>query len=287
MPERSLVFYCYKEDPDAKLNLEFFLKHGVCDSPLVDYIFILNNKECSVEFPKQSNITIWMREENQYDVISYKYVLAELSEQSLKEYSYYFFLNASCRGPFMPPYLNFNSATQGSNFVWLFLFQQMLKTYDLVAPIVEYPPNLIGQEKERAPFVHSYMFAVNGKGFESLMNTLRNHTGVTAADGIELERKLGRDMFLAGLRIKSLLTRFTHIDISNRTNWQDALWRPPSGQTCYEIPGNYFGIDVNPYEILFIKVVRRAHQYRGEAISGISEALARQVRAYTEWLDRR
>lgn len=281
MPERSLVCYCYKEDPDAKLNLEFFVKHGVCDSPLVQYIFIINNKECSVEFPKQSNLTVWIREENEYDVISYKHVFAEFSQESLKDYSYYFFLNSSCRGPFLPPYLNLNS---GSNFVWLFLFQQMLKTYDLVAPIVEFPFNIIGQEKERVPFVHSYMFAVNGKGFESMQQTLRNHTGTTAGDGIELERKIGRDIILSGGKVKSLLTRFTHITITDKANWIDSLWRPNGGQTCYEIPGNYFGIDVNPYEILFVKVIRRSHQYRGEALSGISETLAKQVRAYTEWL---
>ena len=285
MPERSLVFYCYKEDPDAKLNLKFFLKHGICDSPLVRYVFIINNKECSVVFPTQDNITVWIREENQYDVISYKYVLAEFSEDSLKDYNYFFFLNSSCRGPFIPPYLNYTEKpAHERNLLWLFLFQQMLKTYDLVAPIIEYPFNIIGEEKERVPFVHSYMFAVNSKGFDTMLETFKNHTGISAGDGIELERKIGREIILGGGKVKSLLTRFTHINVTDRTNWTDSLWRPNGGQTCYEIPGNYFGIDVNPYEILFVKVIRRSHQYRGEALSGISETLAKQVQAYTEWL---
>lgn len=286
MAEKSLVVYCYKEDEDSKKNLEYFLQHGVTTNPQVHYVFIINNETCTVDIPQASNISKWVRSESQYDVITYKYLLEGLTNDFVTSFSYYFFLNSSCRGPFLPPYLlRTDRPASETNYTWVFLFQQMLKQYDLVAPIVEYPPNLIGKENSRAPFVHSYMFSFNKRGFKNFQVTLHHHKGDTTADGIKLERAIGRNCFLGGLRVRSLLTRFQQIELTDRQNWDDAIWNPKGGLTCYEVPGNYFGMDVHPYEILFVKNIRNLHQYRGKERAGISNTLAAQIENYTAWTD--
>jgi len=54
-------------------------------------------------------------------------------------------------------------------------------------------------------------------------------------------------------RVKSCLARFKNVNLNKEENWNSSLWNKPIMPTCYEVPKNYYGIDVNPFEIFLLK----------------------------------
>ena len=55
--------------------------------------------------------------------------------------------------------------------------------------------------------------------------------------------------------------------------------------TCYEVPYNYFGIDVNPFEIIFVKNIRNINETRPQKNQcGISSELTKMISLYKKWI---
>jgi len=80
------------------------------------------------------------------------------------------------------------------------------------------------------------------------------------------------------------LARFKLYDINEEKRWLTDIWNIPGQPTCYEIPNNYFGIDVNPFEIIFVKNIRNTNETRGKSYSGISTFLKKYIDNYVKWL---
>ena len=96
-----LILYCYYEKNDIyKNNLEFFLKFGLYDE--CDYLFIIN-ENLSLKIPEQNNIKVIFRKNEDYDFGAYNFALNTVD---INKYNYYFFINTSVRGPFIPTYVN-------------------------------------------------------------------------------------------------------------------------------------------------------------------------------------
>lgn len=263
----NIIVYCYNETNESKENLYFFIKHGLHTEN--NYLFIINGMECSVPIPFADNIQVWKRYESQADIITFNHLFKEYKNE-IEMYQNYFFINSSCRGPFLPNYY----ATKNN---WVNIYNELLKDYSAVVPVIEFPPNAIEDETINLPFFHTYMFAVNKLGFECLRKTL----DVQNVSIIILERRIGRNFFINKLPIKCLQSRFKNVDINLEENWK--LMQPPSGRTCVEIPENYFGIDLHPFEVIFLKNVRKVNANRSLYNSGISNVLHKQVKCYSEW----
>ena len=104
------------------------------------------------------------------------------------------------------------------------------------------------------PFIHTYMFGVNNKGFIHMREVLKNINDMSKIYCIcNTERKLTSYLIMNGCKIKSCLTRFKNVDLNKEENWDCFMWNKYNKTTCYEVPKNYFQIDLNPYEILFVK----------------------------------
>ena len=279
---KTLVVYCYKEEYDTITNLAFFLKHGVVHSRNYHYVFLINNKICSLDIEETSSIRVFKRSQNEYDLPSYKWFIETMIKESpeyFDQFGTFYFLNSSCIGPFLPTITESN---------WIELFNKKLEKYDLIAPIVEFPPDSYGftllgiSSNLNVPFLHSYMFGTNASSFNLLKNLLLGINTVDQSTIINCERKLTSEYLIHGKKIHSLLIAFNNIDINDKSLWNYKLWNKNT-VTCYEVPENYFGIDINPLEVVFIKNIRKVHSFRNMHVSGISRYLYTTLMNYITW----
>lgn len=278
----TAIIYLYKEGEYTKKNLQFFLDHGITDDN--DFYILVNNHECSVNIPHADNIKV-IKKDDQLDFPSYWWLL---NNEDLEQYDNLIFLNASCIGPFLPRYCNNN---------WIYYIEQILRNYDFIGPVIEFPASednisVKWFNGETIPFIHTYMFAMNKSCFpvfiQSLNDLKTKYPGCTEKTScIILERELANLFIQKGLKIYSFLLICDSADINDRTNWHSDLWHESKNITCFEVPKNYHGIDLNPLEIMFIKNIRNEHEHRGKDRSGISNELKTTLYNYTNWMNGR
>ena len=279
----SLTMYCYFESQEAVTNLKFFIKNGVFDKEEYYYVFIINNAICSVEIPPFKNVCCIYRSDNSSDISTYRYAFEILGKRFIDRFQYIYFINSSCIGPFLSNILEGYSS-------WIELMNFNLQTYDMVGPILEVPTNSVNvsgdsgftTSETSTPFIHSYMFGTNKRGLQSFIDVIMNISR-DKLDAIISERLLTLRVLESGGKIKSLLSRFRNIDINDRSIWYPKL-HTDSQISCYEVPGNYFGINVNPFEIMFIKNIRNTNAFRNSISSGIDPVLKLQIDKYVEWI---
>ena len=97
--EIPLTLYAYSESETARVNIEFFIHHGL--HAAADFIFILNGRtDIAAIIPQESNIRVVQRENDCYDLGAYAEVLTK--DDLYKGYRRFIMLNASIRGPFLP-----------------------------------------------------------------------------------------------------------------------------------------------------------------------------------------
>jgi hypothetical protein len=262
---KTLIVYLYKENEDTKKNLSFFLKHGSHNNVNADYHLIINDHKHTLDIPNFINIH---GQENALDFPSYKTLLKKID---YSDYSYIYFINSSCVGPFLPIYCK--------NY-WYEYLNSILNEYDLVGPVIEMPPR--HKDFTHNPFVHTYMFGLNKNTIQLFTDLLNKYDNLDKDTCIYFERLLSYTVLQAGFKIGSLLTLFKNVDINNPKNWHSFIWSN-SDLTCYEIPNNYYGIDLNPYELIFIKNIRNPHEHRSIDRSGISDNLRKQIDNYVNW----
>lgn len=278
---KTLITYCYYETEKTQDNFSFFLKNGVIQSENYDYIFIINNHTCSVQFPDYDNIKI-IKHDNDNDVSSYKWLIETYGDEYFLKYNYFYFINSSCIGPFLPPIITNN---------WIELMNVYLNKYDLIGPVVEIPPDNTGfllldiPKNENIPFIHTYMFGVSVFGFKIFKELLHKNVTISKHRSLDMERMISSGILTNGGKIKSFLKKFQHVDLNNEANWNYYKFNQFNNTrySCYEIPKNYFGLDLNPFEIIFVKNLRNASEYRKSDISGISSELYLQVEKYKNW----
>ena len=279
---KSLTIYCYLENEKTKTNLRFFLRNGIVNSSDCCYAFIINNNTCTLDFPLTENIQIFRRDSNDNDLCTYKWFIEQMGDEYFSEYSRIYFINSSCIGPFISPSCSLN---------WIDIFNEMLTENELIGPVIEIPPDNLGfqalhiQSTKNIPFIHSYMFGVNSLGFSIVKNVLKNieHTNKVYTV-LNTERKITSSVIMNGGRVKSCLAKFKNIDLNKEEYWDSNMFHNSDTPTCYEVPKNYFGVDLHPFEIVLVKNIRNANETRSIEKSGISNELFLYIKNYTEWL---
>lgn len=281
---KTLILYLYREDPKTLLNLKFFIDHGINNSENAEYIFIINNYHCSLEFPNYKNVKI-LRKPNSYDLPSYIHALKTVNTE---QYQHFIFINSSCIGPITPAYEKRH---------WHEIFTQELSPkVKLVSPIIEIPKDnygrealdelkYIAQKDFDIPFLHTYMFATDAVGIRVLVDYKALTEDITDQNLLihKYERLISSSILNEGYEIKSLMLKYKHVDFSDKINWDSKKWSY-SRKTCPEIPRNYDGIDVNPLEVIFVKNIRRKHVFRSWKDSGISHSLQKILSNYKKWI---
>ena len=104
--DRPLILYAYSESDFGRINLAFFVNHGLHDA--ADFIFILNGEtdvDTMVLPAGRPNVRIIKRENTCFDLGAHAEVLTEEQDGggALKDrYKRFILMNASIRGPFVP-----------------------------------------------------------------------------------------------------------------------------------------------------------------------------------------
>jgi hypothetical protein len=180
----------------------------------------------------------------------------------------YVFVNSTCRGPFLPAYLAAD---------WVDLVRGKLGgDVRLVGPMLQ-----VASDTD-LPFVHTYMFAVDADGLDLLASAGVWKEYDKASAVRDFERRVTSTILDAGHNVESFLLAYAGVDWRLSRHHDHRMWTGDRGITCHEVPGNYFGTDVHPLEVMFIKNVRRASAVRGADRSGF--ARAEEVRLYSLWL---
>ena len=160
----TLVLYCYFEkNDDYKNNLLYFLNNGIEEN--IDYIFIINGNN-TINIPSSKNIKIIYRDNIGYDFSAYGEALKNIH---IDKYKYFFFINTSVRGPFLPNYIKLS---------WTEPFKNLLKNdVKLVGSTINLTEDLdfnnldIPYEKKKYyPHVQSQMFATDLECLKFLIN---------------------------------------------------------------------------------------------------------------------
>ncbi|KUJ18928.1 uncharacterized protein LY89DRAFT_581954, partial [Mollisia scopiformis] len=247
---RTLIMYAYAESPNARENLEFFIAKGI--HGLADFLFVFNGEtDADSLLPVgKHNIKIVKRENKCYDLGTIGEVLAK--DALWKGYKRFITLNASIRGPFLPTYSSENC--------WSDIFLSRITDH----------VKLVGTSMNCKPYQHvqSMLLATDDIGMGILLSpsladsvevndvfgSASDPTGFTpcyAAMGQAIHGEMGLTELIRkqGYEVDVLLTAF-HAETP--TTYCEANAHPED--ILYE--GKYYGSNVHPYELVFIKANR-------------------------------
>lgn len=150
---KILVIYAYYETPEARRNLGFFCRHGIAPDRDRQHVIVVNGS-CSIEeqIPKFENVRVVRRGNTGFDFGAWAHVLRTVA---VTQFDYFFFLNSSVTGPFMPLY--------EESFRWPALFIRMLNDKVKLAGITI---NVFRGQ----PIVQSMFLATDRVGLHLLVN---------------------------------------------------------------------------------------------------------------------
>jgi hypothetical protein len=272
MSKLAVIYAYFEKNEEYRTNLDYFVKKGVYpNDENIDYYFVVNG-ETNYVFPEYNNVQVVYRENVGFDFAGYNCGI-QLAKNVQTTYDYYFFINTSCRGPFIPEYCERMKWTEP--FLNLFKKDETIK---LVGSTI----NMLTWSFR--PHVQSYMFCIQQDALRYIEDTSNvfeksydNIMDVVGNQEIELSLCLLRNGWNIScllpewqninysLMLKQLVEGGTYssITINNRTyNGTfydgDITW---PGKLC-------FGRDIHPYEVVFIKTERGVSSDEIKSLSG-------------------
>lgn len=286
---RTLLVYVFAPESHSKSveNLNFFLMQCHSSPDTLNVIIFQHKKgggasTCSVpslfEIPHMvtvpepcKNVVFIPHHDDCFDLGTIGWFLS-CNFVDLSLFKFFFFLNCSVRGPFVPTYLI------GQDWVSIFT-DRLVGNVKLVGTAINCGVFTRREEFAFNPHLQSYAVATDFEGLRAIMNSTALHCHHNKIDAVEVgEFGLSRSIFEAGYQISSLLLEQHYI-----TDWS------PSSQSavkyCMQHPGNPVQtgaqrgrLHLHPYELIFVKVkddtTRRGFLYAGqEAAEYISEIL--------------
>ncbi|KAI1102363.1 hypothetical protein F4804DRAFT_267572 [Jackrogersella minutella] len=242
--DTPLILYAYKESPNARENLKFFLDQGL--HGFADFIFILNGDTGIADLiPKHDNIRIIQRPNVCFDLGSFGEVLRE--DDLWRKYRRFITMNASLRGPFIPYW---------SKRCWSDAYlERVTDDVKLVGMTINCGPR---------PHVQSMIWATDDIGMELLLyppgNSSQPDVFGTADDIVAfggcylafhqaMHAEVGATAVIrdAGYKISAMMSAFQGEEYLDEcdVHRKDLLF-----------DGSYFGTNIHPYETIFFKANR-------------------------------
>jgi len=248
---KTLVFFHFYEANEIYLkNLLHFLYFGY--SKYAHYEIIIADK-CSVHLPSLDNVSYINVQNKNWDYGGYCQAIATFKDKL--DYDYYFFVNCSVRGPFLPPYLNIS---------WFSLFTDlMIDNVGLVGATINKVTPASSLFKvftkryacDSADHVQTSVYAMNNDVFQYLFaHGFYNIQGILTRDQVieNYEVLLSKLVSDGGWRIRCLLPEFEITNmgplskIASKTSHEGDIFGPK----------RYFGRTPHPYETMFVKTNR-------------------------------
>jgi hypothetical protein len=248
---KILILYCYFEKNINYINnLQLFLKLGLYDE--CDYLFIINGK-ISIEIPEKNNIKVLYRKNEDYDFGAYNDALETIN---INKYNYYFFINTSVRGPFIPSYVKIKWYEPFIN-----LLIDDIKLVGTSINILDKDTNESNAFYNKTNFVKPYthvqtqMFAMTRECLEFLMfsKLFSNNDYNNWSEFIAMKEILMSQLVLKNnWNISCIIPEYQNIDyrlLNNDVNFSSNHGDP-------NFTNATFGRTVHPYESIFIKINR-------------------------------
>ncbi len=227
---KTLITFIHFENDCSKINLDFFIKVGLTNSPDHYFNFVINSPSGGEKIPAQDNTSIIKGHNKGYDFGGHK---QSLQSVNLDEFDRFIFINDTCRGPFLPDYL--------SPKTWVNIVGSLIT--DKIK-LVGASWNFNGWPRSEKDCLHiqSYFFATDLQGVNLLLNG--GIFDVTAKEKRDIvkQHEIGMSGLLlrSGFKIKPLqLSQYNGLE---------------HGDVCFN--KSYYGITFNPLETMFIKTNR-------------------------------
>ena len=237
--KKTLIIYSGHEVND---NLDYFIKNGYIDDPMYDFVFIFNNLNQRFEFlTEKKNVRIMTRENIGLDFGGWTHVLFSKDPDNDKylyeKYDYFIFLNQTVRGPFLPLWYQ-----QKKHGFWPELFISNLNDD------VKLVGTCVGFFASR-PYISSVFLVMDRIGLDIAINKkIFDLTTICMPKSLIITKKeigLSSAIIEAGYNIRSMLYYYKDIDFRK--------YKSEQAYNCHLRPNKYFDININPYEIIFIK----------------------------------
>jgi len=267
---KTLIIYSYRDYPDSASNFKYFINKTL---PILSHntLLVAYNDNKFIDTSSSNSSVKYFKTHATIDADDFSYLLTRVN---INDYTHFIFLNSSCVGPILPSY---------SDKDWISIINSNITTkIKLVSPVVEVPPDSLGAKclpkhmyirkyDGSIPFAHTYFFATDLIGLKILFQyDALSENQIDKDQAIHhFERLVSSCILNEEYEIRSLLKIHEYISWLDKNNWHYNLWSS-SGITCPEVPGNYMGTDISPYEVMFFKNIRHPHKHRSPENSGIS-----------------
>jgi len=239
------IFAYYEKDESIKKNIQFFLTNGIHED--MDYIIVVNGIS-NITLPIRSNVRILRRENTGYDFGAYKHAL---DNTNLDLYSHFIFINSSVRGPFL------NQETKTKR--WEYHFLDLLKgNIRLVGTTIHtfFHPNYSNGNNIH---VQSMVFCIDRNTLLFLRPEIFSDKHLNSENMVEIivnkEIKMSQMILARGWNISCTAKKYQGHDYRFLQTNIDKI--PYYSDPCYV--NNYFGGNLDAYEIIFIKTNRDLH----------------------------
>lgn len=274
MSKFAIIYAYYEKDEHYRKNLDYFIRFGVYpNDENFDYYFIING-ETDYDFPQYSNLHVFFRENSGFDFAGYnRGIEKSLFNETDKPYEYFIFINASCRGPFLPCYCD--SIKWSEPFLNLF-------TKDPKIEMVGVTINLLCSSFR--PHIQSYFFMLKRKGLFYLKE--KGLFDKSFDDMIDVIYKQEVEMSLLLLRndmnISCIIPEFQNISYNkllkqlnegeshNSININNILFEKDTSSDILFPGKRCFGRDAHPYELIFIKTGNIYRKISTEEVESIT-----------------
>lgn len=265
---KTLVLYVFHE---YNANVDFFLKHGgIIEHPDIDYLFIINHPTLTIATELPKNARVVNRDNIGYDFGAWSHGLFMESPPLYSQYDYFVLINSSVRGPFFPLW------SQDRN--WVTMFTRYINDdVKLVGTTINH---VCAEPNKKIPHVQSMVMVSDRIGIDIGIRKgifTINHVDLPKLQ-VVIQKEVAFSSYIldAGYNLACLLEAYRGYDF--RVHKQ----RPTDFSKCQWFvwddnpyrSKNYFGMDIHPYEVIFIKV------------SPWTSHLLPIVNLYTQWENR-
>jgi hypothetical protein len=238
---RYLVIYSYYETYYGTSNLSFFMQQGVKNDPNIHYVIVVSSPDCSVPILPFNNITVVRRENFGYDFGGWG---AGLKAVDVREFDRFIFLNTTALGPFLPRYLPDDAR-------WYELFCHHLKgDTRMVGSTINYLP----QYPELNKHIQSYSFAVDRVALKVLLNNRIFDPTASDKQTIINEHEVAMSRLLLNEGWNLFAFQLSEM-VNSKVEDKSILNDDPNFDNCY------YGLCVNPLEVMFVKSNRLRNDY--------------------------
>jgi hypothetical protein len=236
--KKTLVTYVYFETKQSINNLDFFIKNGIYDKNDVVYNIIIKGGKCSVIIPNYKNVNIFKTNNEGYDFAGYS---NSINNININKFEYFIFINDTVIGPFLPRYIKKNN--------WYNMFTNLLSNeIKLVGSTINKSSIYIDKNTYVPKHIQSMSFATDIIGLKLLIkNKILNER-----NNIKIFKNEGKKAFILKFEVnmsKIIMDNGYNIASFNQSeNNKIDLYHDD-----IHFENKYFGITLNPIEIMFIK----------------------------------